>query len=492
MTSNDHSVQLGSLAEGRLLRDFFRESGYESENLAAGFGRIGPPTAHRRDLGLLLHQTREPNRLNTLVRWFIVGQAVEGKTARAMIPGEALRLLLKSGLVTIEGDQFVPAVVLLPFDGLLAASDLPPKDNPRPDLVVGITPAARALTQFAVRGKVRSLLDLCCGSGIHALLMAGQSDAVVAADLNPRALAFAQFNARLNGVDNVEYCQGDGFAPVEGRRFDLILSNPPFFLLPSSDLLYRDNPLDLDGFAQKLVRQAPHFLNEGGFFQMIFEWVEIEGQPWQQRLAAWLSESGCDAWLLKHYSQRPIEYCHARIRTTQPAAVEQDVDTLARWTEYYARHNVAAIHGGVIAMRKRSGGKNWIEIEEAPFDNQAPVGELVEAVFDTHDLVVGAGDEVLLELRPRLSPQATLEQVSRASAEGWTAPSMQLRLDDGLQRVSRVDPQVAVFLSECTGKRTLGELIRTLLPSEGPQADQIRAGCIAVMRQLMRRGFLKV
>lgn len=491
MSSNDQGVHLDSLAEGRLLREFFRDSGYESQNLTAWLGRVGPPTPHRRDLGLLLHQTREPNRLNTLVRWFVVGHAVEEAVARSVIPDGTLELFLKSGLIIAEDGGFVPAIVLLPLGDLLAASDLAPKDDPRPDMVIGLTPAARALARFTVSRESGSVLDLCCGSGIHALQMAGHSESVVAADLNPRALQFAQFNARLNGVDNIEFLQGDGFAAVEDRSFDLIVSNPPFFLLPSNDLLYRDNPLELDGFAERLVRQAPRYLHERGFFQMIFEWVEIEGQPWQQRLAAWVSESGCDAWLVKHYSQQPIEYCHARIRTTEPAPVEQDLEMLGHWTEYYRHHKVAAMHGGVITLRKRSGHKNWIDMEEVPFDGQAFVGDLVEGVFDAHGLAVGSSDDALLALHPRLSPDAKLEQVSRASEQGWTAPEMQLNLGDGLERTCRVDPQVAVFLAECNGRRSLGELIQALLPTEGPQAEQMRAGCIAVMRQLIRRGFLK-
>jgi hypothetical protein len=67
---------------------------------------------------------------------------------------------------------------------------------------------------------------------------------------------------------------------------------------------------------------------------------------------------------------------------------------------------------------------------------------------------------------------------------------MQLKLDHGLERGCGVDQQVAAFLSECNGKRSLGELIQSLLPQEGPDAAQARAGCLAVMRELMRRGFV--
>ena len=490
MSNNDRGVRLDSLQEGRLLRDFFRESGYEMQPLLSWLGRIAPPSRQRRDLPLLLHQTREPNRLNTLVRWFVMEQAVEEAAARAAIPEDVLSLLLKSGLVVAESGRFTPAVLLLPLGELLTASDLAPKQNPRPDLVIGPTPAAQVLTHFAVCRGANSALDLCCGSGIHAMQIAGRCGTVVAADLNPRALLFAEFNARLNGLENIQFAQGDGFAAVEGRRFDLIVSNPPFFLLPSSDLLYRDNPLQLDGFVEKLMRAAPQFLNEGGFFQMIFEWVEIEGQSWQQRLAEWVSECGCDVWIIKDYTQAPTAYCDAKLRTVDQVSVVDDVKTLADWTAYYRRHNVAAMHGGMIAMRKRAGGRNWLEIEELPFHSKVPFGDLVEAVFDTRDQVAAADEEALLALRPRLSPHVGLVQVSQASETGWAAPSMQLKLEHGLERGCGVDQQVASFLSECTGKRTLGELMKSLLPQQGPEAAQARAGCLAVMSQLMRRGFV--
>lgn len=490
MSKNDRGVHLDSLQEGLLLREFFRESGYRMQELLSWLGRIGPPSHHRRDLPLLLHLTREPNRLNTLVRWFIIEQTVEEGIARAVIPEEILRLFVKSGLIVAEGGTLVPAVLLLPLGDLLTASDQAPKDDPRPDLVIGPTPAAQVLSLFTVCRNVGSTLDLCCGSGIHALQKARHSETVVAADLNPRALLFAQFNARLNGVENIEFAQGDGFTPVEGRYFDLIVSNPPFFMLPSSGLLYRDNPLELDGFVENLVRQAPRFLNEGGLFQMIFEWVEIEGQTWQQRLGEWVSESGCDAWIIKDYTQQPTAYCDAKLHSVDQVSVEQDVEALACWTDYYRSRNVASMHGGMIAMRKRSGRRNWVEMEELPSHPKTPFGELVEAVFDAHDLCVTADDEALLAVCPRLSPRVRLEHVWQASEDGWTAPSMQLKLDHGLERGCGVDQQVAAFLSECSGKRSLGELIEALLPKEGPDAQQVRVGCFAVMRQLMQRGFV--
>ena len=43
--------------------------------------------------------------------------------------------------------------------------------------------------------------------------------------------------------------------------------------------------------------EAPRYLEENGVFQMICEWVEVEGEPWEQRLQSWTAGSGCDVFV---------------------------------------------------------------------------------------------------------------------------------------------------------------------------------------------------
>jgi release factor glutamine methyltransferase len=77
-------------------------------------------------------------------------------------------------------------------------------------------------------GPGTSVLDLCTGSGLLAVTaaVAGASD-VVAVDVSRRAVLATRINARLNGV-KVHAVRGDLFAAVGGRRFDVIVSNPPY------------------------------------------------------------------------------------------------------------------------------------------------------------------------------------------------------------------------------------------------------------------------
>ena len=77
----------------------------------------------------------------------------------------------------------------------------------------------------------REVLDLCAGTGILGLTAARLGARATAVDLSRRAVVNARLNARLNGLE-LTALHGDLFAPVEGRRFDLIVSNPPYIPAP--------------------------------------------------------------------------------------------------------------------------------------------------------------------------------------------------------------------------------------------------------------------
>jgi ribosomal protein L3 glutamine methyltransferase len=80
-------------------------------------------------------------------------------------------------------------------------------------------------------GRVRRVLDMCCGSACLAVLAARAFPftKVDAVDISDASLAVAERNRQLHGLrQRVELVRSDLFDALRGRRYDLILTNPPY------------------------------------------------------------------------------------------------------------------------------------------------------------------------------------------------------------------------------------------------------------------------
>ena len=121
------------------------------------------------------------------------------------------------------------------------------------------------------------VLDLCTGSGCLAILAAHAfpEAAVDAVDISSDALAVAQRNVADYGLeDRLNLIESDAFAGIAGRKYDVIISNPPYVNAESMDALpheYRQEPeLALasgeDGldFTRIILSRAAEHLNPGG------------------------------------------------------------------------------------------------------------------------------------------------------------------------------------------------------------------------------------
>lgn len=95
-----------------------------------------------------------------------------------------------------------------------------------------VDPGTRLLIESVELPEEGHILDLGCGYGVLGIVCAACAPRarVTMVDVNERAVELARRNAALNGVPHVEVLVGDGFTPVAGRRFHLIVTNPPWRL----------------------------------------------------------------------------------------------------------------------------------------------------------------------------------------------------------------------------------------------------------------------
>ncbi len=124
---------------------------------------------------------------------------------------------------------------------------------------------------------IESALDLCTGSGCLAILtaLAFPNAEVAAVDLSEHALAVAERNvADYHLTDRVELIESDAFAKLAGRKFDLIISNPPYVdakavaalppeYLHEPELALGSGDDGLD-FTRVILREAKKHLTDNG------------------------------------------------------------------------------------------------------------------------------------------------------------------------------------------------------------------------------------
>lgn len=473
------------------LRVFFEDAGYTEESLRKHLGAAELPSRHLRNLPRLLDRTAAPSVLNTLLRWFWIGLPQNAAAAAGFIPAGILSLLTGSRLLRAEGENLVPQAMLLHLEGFLVASDhCTAIDNKQAEMVLWPNPTSRFLARFSVRRPSRATLDLGTGSGILSLGAAKFSDTVVGTDLTQRSVDFARFNARLNGISNVEFLAGDCFNPVAGRRFDLILSNPPFFITPQSDYFFCENPMDLDGLCRRLVKEASAHLNEDGYMEMLCEWAQIKGQPWEERVAEWIDGTGCDAWIMKGLTQNPEEYAQQRIRETSLDPSE-DAASYDGYMNYYRHRGVEAIHDGLIVLRHRAGDNFFVRIEEVPTTSAGLLGEMILATFAAHDLLrLHDTDEKVLALQPQLAPTVRLEQICSQANGQWHADALTLRQTTGFGFHIDLKPLVLQFIASFDGTKTAAAAIAEFAAHANAPVDMVQTECLGIIRRLIERGFL--
>ncbi|MFK8329725.1 peptide chain release factor N(5)-glutamine methyltransferase [Pseudomonas sp. BJa5] len=143
---------------------------------------------------------------------------------------------------------------------------------PRPDTELLVETALELLPPSPVR-----VLDLGTGTGAIALALASERAnwQVTAVDRVLEALALAERNRQRLQLDNVQVLNSHWFSAIEGERFDLIISNPPYIAAEDPHLVAGDVRFEpssalvagVDGLddLRTIISQAPAHLQPGGW-----------------------------------------------------------------------------------------------------------------------------------------------------------------------------------------------------------------------------------
>ncbi|MBI3724717.1 methyltransferase [bacterium] len=292
----------------RRIADRLRTTGFTEDGVRDRLG-IDDVSAIRLDAYpyYINERLRRRDRLDIAILLLLLQGVIAVEEMESLFEREDRKLLKEAGILLAEKSTrtYRAAVSLYPLRDRLFFTDhrfrhMPWIRSRAPqDPVMYLGADSYYLARTTIRRRSRAVLDLCTGSGVHAILGAAHADRCVGVDTNPRAINFSRLNAIVNDAWNAVFLEGDLFRAVGGERFDAILANPPFVPSPVYELRYRDGGPSGADVLRRLIASIPDYLATGGCAQIVTHLGEREGESYLDRVRRWLSGANMNLHALK-------------------------------------------------------------------------------------------------------------------------------------------------------------------------------------------------
>jgi len=401
-------------------------------------------------------------------------------------------VLIRAGVLAIDRSGVARSrASLFPFGDNLIFSDHAWPHLPHPgyvtvpsDQVMWIGLDSRHLAYCTSRRPIRNALDLCTGSGIHALLAAVHTERVLAIDINPRAACCTRFNAAVSGAANLEVAVADLYEGARGERFDLITANPPFVPSPLNSLGFRDGGRSGEDILKRIVAGLPQHLAPGGVAQIITELGERDDESLVLRLRQWLSGAAMDIHILRVGEHEAMKYA---TRHAKGDNFEVFLASVHEWASNLLAQGYRRVVSVVISFRwsDTKSGPPWDLEEQSPPPHRA-AGAEIDALFEAQRVARQVDWQTLKNSwLSRAGPVALLD--ARVLGGNIRAKAKATLLGQALTIEHHVDPVEREILDRMDGPVRVSELTGIC---RDPAADEPIIE--AAIRSLLRRRLIDI
>jgi methylase of polypeptide subunit release factors len=431
----------------------------------------------------------------TVVRALFLQLPVPRDRAVRALGDRGVEALAATGLATV-GTEVDPRARILPVGPVLLASDGYSLDGDDPaDYVATYTPTARVLDTLTPRPRVERALDVGTGSGVHALLAAQHARHVIATDVNPRALAYTQLNAALNGLTNVECRQGSLFDPVEGETFDLITCNAPYVVSPERRWAYRDSGFDEDEVSARVVRAGAEHLAEGGFASLLVSWLAGDEDKPDERVVAWAEATGCSAWILPTLGSDPLD--HAAEWNSHLAGDSRAFGTaVAEWEEYFERLGVRWISEGAVLLHRQPDGRKSLRVDPVDEEDLVDAGDQIQRAFEGWDTLSELDSwGPLLDSRVSVAMPLRLERELEPRGARAVDAEGRIELGEGMRQAVDATADAQEVIASLDGGLTLRGVLEATgerLGLSDDELDRLEDEAVDLVVLLIELGALEV
>jgi methylase of polypeptide subunit release factors len=437
--------------------------------------------------------------LALLIRLFLDGEPLARARIEAGLDEEAFHHLEKLGLVASRvkhPDLWYATAHLYPVEGLYIASDRSTPGDPDlgeplpPDVVYpAITDNTARFLSILPADPCEECLDLCSGTGIAALVGASRyARHAWATDLGARSVHFAEFNRRLNGLENVTVAQGDLYEAIGDRTFDCILAHPPYVPASRQRLLFRDGGEDGEQILCRMIQDLPRHLRPGGRFRCLTFATDRKDEELEQRIRKWLGECEAqfDVALIAIETQRKPENVLKAVIQAKGKLGE-----LGESSKLFERLGVTALFYGVVDISRhgepRPAGTGRVQ--------KAKTAGREAIEWFTRWVAASARpgfEEALLNSQLQIASHLSLQVTHRLVDRELVPSEFRVKSDFPFISDANISPWLAAVIGNCDGHRAAKDIYAEMQAQEGVAPQMSAHEFAGYLRLLISQGFLEM
>lgn len=436
---------------------------------------------------------RHPGPAADLAGLLCYSEPVEATRVAAALGGDLADLLLEAGLLSRAGDDRLRSgFMLVPLEGQWFLSDTLDRG---PDAVMGPGMTTLLLHRLLPELAGETMLDLGCGAGSLAIAAARRGARATAADLSPRAIAMAGFNARLNGVP-LELRLGDVAGAVSGRTFDLVLAQPPYLPRPEGEeaTTYLHGGRHGDELALRFVADSARLLAPGGVAALHFDSAVRPDAPLRERLRQAIGDAPAELFALVSQGPTPDQQAMFYAGIDHPDLGEEFERVATANRDHLEALGVQEISRVLAVLRRpRAGGVpggRYRIVLQAPPVNRLRPGAVHDALAG---LDLASGDEGAL-LDARLVPPDDATFVGEWRSPADASPTrLEVRFGPGsLAQDRELGDGGWLLCGLFDGTRTVADAIGPYAEACGAPLDAAKVTVTSFARDALARGLLRV
>jgi SAM-dependent methyltransferase len=453
-----HWPKIGTDAEFAALRSLLVDANYTEPNILSKLDIASlssysmPPQG-----GRAIHDS-----FDALIALFYDCGFVEEARLRATLPPGSIQLFDSLSLITREhapaGSVYSTAAIQPAYAVWTLCDRGAAPDGSRIPYPMDVVypPVFETTRQFMAeqpQTPCEAHLDLGTGTGIAAILGARNAKHVWATDITERAVVFAEFNRRLNQVENLTTATGDLFAPVAGQTFDRITIHPPY--VPSkvkqSDYVFAISGDDGEQIIRRTIEELPGYLRPGGRFHSLQVATDREGESFEQRIRKWLGDTQgeYDVMLAVHSLRTPAEYLAS---SEERLRVEASV-----WLDLWERTNTRAMVYAALLIERHAQPHPAIT-RRAKAGHGYDSSHLAWLLDFLKALYRPGHIEMLLSARPVGRPENELVILQRLRDGAFRDEEFRLEIPGPFALSLRCEDWLRKVIPVCNGQRTWAEI----------------------------------